>query len=157
MQQLDIFADNRDVMLRNDVLAPLQRRDVAAARTALAQLAGEYPDDGALPAMRVLVRELERGSPRPFLITRRWPAHAGISRTRSYLPPGGCCPRRMSSRGSRRAGERLLSGPNRYRFVPPTQTVTPCRCGFWRATGRLRLKQSKPLSPGRASRHRSRG
>ncbi|MGF6852836.1 hypothetical protein [Paraburkholderia sp. CI3] len=32
MQQLDIFADSRDVMLRNDVLAPLQRRDVAATR-----------------------------------------------------------------------------------------------------------------------------
>ncbi|MGF6873417.1 hypothetical protein [Paraburkholderia sp. MM5384-R2] len=66
IQQLDIFADSRDVMLRNDVLEPLQRRDAVAARTALELLAGEYPDDGALPAMSVLVRELERGSPTPF-------------------------------------------------------------------------------------------
>ncbi|MFM0150384.1 hypothetical protein [Paraburkholderia sp. RL18-085-BIA-A] len=61
MQQLDIFADSRDVMLRNDVLEQLQRRDAVSARTALALLAGEYPDDGALPAMNVLVGELERG------------------------------------------------------------------------------------------------
>ncbi|SEJ90904.1 hypothetical protein [Paraburkholderia diazotrophica] len=66
MQQLDIFADSHDVMLRNDVLAPLQRRDATAARTALALLAAEYPDDGALPAMTVLVRELESTSTAPF-------------------------------------------------------------------------------------------
>ena len=58
MQQLDIFADSRDVMLRNDVLEQLQRRNATAARTALDRLAGEYPDDGVLPAMTVLVREL---------------------------------------------------------------------------------------------------
>ncbi|MEX3936349.1 hypothetical protein AB4Y32_31975 [Paraburkholderia phymatum] len=66
MQQLDIFADSRDVMLRNDVLEPLERREVAAARTALERLAGEYPDDGALPALTVLVGELERASTAPF-------------------------------------------------------------------------------------------
>jgi hypothetical protein len=65
-QQLDIFADSRDVMMRNDVLAPLERRDAVAARTALERLAGEYPDDDALPAMSVLVLELERGSTAPF-------------------------------------------------------------------------------------------
>lgn len=79
MQQLDIFADSRDVMLRNDVLGPLQRRDEAAARAALEQLAGEYPDDGALPAMTVLVRELGHGSTAPLA------DHAALAIARRYL------------------------------------------------------------------------
>ena len=66
MQQLDIFADSRDVMLRNDVLSQLLRRDGAAARAALDQLAAEYPDDGGFPAMSVLTRELERAPAAPF-------------------------------------------------------------------------------------------
>jgi hypothetical protein len=66
MQQLDIFADSRDVMLRNAVLEELQRRDGDGARTALEQLAAGYPDDGALSAMGVLVRELERAPATPF-------------------------------------------------------------------------------------------
>ncbi|WP_227747234.1 hypothetical protein [Paraburkholderia franconis] len=66
MQQLDIFADSHDVMLGNDVLAPLQRREAAAARTALERLAGDYPDDGALPALTALVGELEHASTAPF-------------------------------------------------------------------------------------------
>ncbi|BDC46061.1 hypothetical protein [Paraburkholderia terrae] len=65
-QQLDIFADSRDVVLRNGVLDQLQRRDGAAARAALEELAAEYPGDGALSAMTVLVRELEGGSTTPF-------------------------------------------------------------------------------------------
>ncbi|MGF6998346.1 hypothetical protein [Paraburkholderia sp. GAS32] len=79
MQQLDIFADSRDVMLRNDVLEPLQRRDAAAARTALEQLASEYPDDGALPAMTVLVLELGRGPTAPLA------DHAALAIARRYL------------------------------------------------------------------------
>lgn len=38
-QQLDIFADSRDVVLRNGVLDQLQRRDGVAARAALEELA----------------------------------------------------------------------------------------------------------------------
>ncbi|NPT41781.1 hypothetical protein GNZ12_10720 [Paraburkholderia sp. 1N] len=79
MQQLDIFADSRDLMLRNDVLEPLQRRDAAAAQTALELLAGEYPDDGALSAMTVLVCELGRGS------TASFADHAALAIARRYL------------------------------------------------------------------------
>ena len=79
MQQLDIFADSRDVMLRNDVLEPLQRRDAVPARTALERLAREYPDDGSLPAMTVMVRELEDGSTAPFV------DHAALTLTRRHL------------------------------------------------------------------------
>jgi len=66
MQQLDIFADSRDVALRNDVVEQLQRRDAAAARVALTRLAREYATDSALTAMTVLVRELESASTRPM-------------------------------------------------------------------------------------------
>ncbi|MEM5389563.1 hypothetical protein VSR68_39330 [Paraburkholderia phymatum] len=59
-QQLDIFADSRDVMLRNDVLAPLERRDAVVARASLEQLACDYPDDGTLPALVSLRQELSR-------------------------------------------------------------------------------------------------
>ncbi|WP_227747121.1 hypothetical protein [Paraburkholderia franconis] len=79
MQQLDIFADSRDVMLRNDVLEPLQRREAAAARTALERLAGDYPDDAALPAMSVLVGELEDASTAPFA------DHASLAIARRHL------------------------------------------------------------------------
>jgi hypothetical protein len=66
-------------MLRNDVLEQLQRRDAAAARTALAQLAGAYPDDAALPAMTVLVRELGHGSTAPLT------DHAALASARHHL------------------------------------------------------------------------
>ncbi|WP_063936333.1 hypothetical protein [Caballeronia temeraria] len=66
MQQLDIFADSRDVVLRNDVVEHLQRRHAEDARTSLTQLASEYPDDSALPAMTTLVRELENESSLPL-------------------------------------------------------------------------------------------
>ncbi|WP_235012416.1 hypothetical protein [Caballeronia catudaia] len=66
MQQLDIFADSRDVGLRNDVVEHLQRRHAVDARASLTELASEYPDDSALPAMTALVRELENESSRPL-------------------------------------------------------------------------------------------
>ncbi|BCG05068.1 hypothetical protein PPGU19_096360 (plasmid) [Paraburkholderia sp. PGU19] len=79
MQQLDIFADSRDVMLRNDVLEQLQQRNATAARTALERLAAEYPGDGALSAMTALVRDLGSGSTAPFA------DHAALASARRHL------------------------------------------------------------------------
>ncbi len=79
VQQLDIFADSRDVMLRNDVLERLQRRDATAARTALERLAGDYPDDDTLAAMTMLVHELERATTAPFA------DHAALASARRHL------------------------------------------------------------------------
>lgn len=79
MQQLDIFADSRDVVLRNDVVEQLQRRHAEDARAALTQLASEYPDDSALPAMTTLVRELENGSSLPLT------DHAELAAVRRHL------------------------------------------------------------------------
>lgn len=79
MQQLDIFADSRDVALRNDVVEYLQRRNAAAARTALKQLQDEYADDSALPAMAQLVHELEKRTAQPLA------NHADLKVARTHI------------------------------------------------------------------------
>ncbi len=56
--QLDIFSHSRDVMLRNDVVAALERRDAEAARAARRVLQGEFPDDDTLAAQAVLIAAL---------------------------------------------------------------------------------------------------
>ena len=58
--QLDIFADSRDVMLRNDVLRALEDRDVGRAAAALGLLRTEFPHEQVLEALDVLVDELSR-------------------------------------------------------------------------------------------------
>lgn len=58
--QLEIFADSRDVMCRDDVLDALQRRHASAARQAWQRLVDEYPEDDTLIALTMLVGELER-------------------------------------------------------------------------------------------------
>lgn len=57
--QLDLFEHSRDLMLRNDVLHALERRDASAARRAWCDLQSQYADDGALTALDVLVSSLE--------------------------------------------------------------------------------------------------
>jgi hypothetical protein len=66
--QLDIFADSRDVILRNAASAALSRRDADAAAKAIATLAAEYGAEPLLPALRVLCRSLS--SPLPKTIAR---------------------------------------------------------------------------------------
>ena len=58
--QLDLFAHSADTMLRNDVLAALQRRDAAAAGQALRALRGLAPDHPALAALDTLTDALQR-------------------------------------------------------------------------------------------------
>ena len=64
--QLDIFEHSRDVMLRNDALQALQRRDPVAARAAWQALAAEFPRDPNLPSLEVLVAALEPVDSAPF-------------------------------------------------------------------------------------------
>jgi hypothetical protein len=66
MEQLDIFADSHDVILRNDVVDALLRRMPEAARAACQALAAEYPDDKALASFTVLAATLEADSREPF-------------------------------------------------------------------------------------------
>lgn len=57
--QLDIFEHSQGVMLRNDVVHALERRDGAAARGAWDTLAREYPVDESLASLLVLVKAVE--------------------------------------------------------------------------------------------------
>lgn len=56
--QLDIFADSRDVMLRNDVVAALRVRDGRLGRRTLDAFAAEYPDDSLLAPLTALLDAL---------------------------------------------------------------------------------------------------
>jgi hypothetical protein len=53
--QLDLFMHGRDVMLQNDVIAALRRRDAAGATEAFARLAAEFPEHGSLAPLSVLL------------------------------------------------------------------------------------------------------
>jgi hypothetical protein len=64
--QLDIFADSRDVMLRNDVVDALHRRDAISARQAWQRLVGEFPDDGTLAGLATLIDVLDSDVTAPF-------------------------------------------------------------------------------------------
>lgn len=64
--QLDIFDHSRDLMLRNDVLHALERRDALASRAAWQALAAEFADDHALPPLDLLVTTLERSATASF-------------------------------------------------------------------------------------------
>ncbi|MFC4518463.1 hypothetical protein [Cupriavidus pinatubonensis] len=57
--QLDLFEDSRDVMLRNDVLTALEQRNATEGREALQRLGAEYPDDAYVPTLETLVGVLE--------------------------------------------------------------------------------------------------
>ena len=57
--QLDIFADSRDVMLRNDVLSALQRYDARETQQALRRLSEEYPDDDSILQLTILAGALD--------------------------------------------------------------------------------------------------
>jgi hypothetical protein len=65
-QQLDIFADSRDVMLRNDVVSALVQNDAALARQRFQPLESEYPKDPDLAALRRLIQTLGQAVSTPI-------------------------------------------------------------------------------------------
>ena len=68
-QQLDIFADSQDVMLRNDVVQALQGQHAKAAQQAWQRLDQDYPQDLALAPLALLIQALAQlpGKPLPDL------------------------------------------------------------------------------------------
>jgi len=92
--QLDIFDHGRDLMLRNDVLAALEQRDVAAAQASWGELQEEYPDDASLATLALLIEAQER-SPGPAFgdhealhqARRRMADTVGPAAHRSFDPP----------------------------------------------------------------------
>src|SRR5260370_40330740 len=77
--QLDLFADSRDVMLRNDVLDALQRRHAVDARQAWERLTREYPADDTVPVLAVLITALEDAP------TARFVDHPALAEARRVL------------------------------------------------------------------------
>ena len=76
--QLDLFHDSRDVMLRNDVCEALQTRDPATSRSTLLRLENEYPNDPAREAFEVLVGvPAVRNSAIPGTNSRSTPTRGG--------------------------------------------------------------------------------
>jgi hypothetical protein len=78
-EQLDIFAHSRDVMLRNDVLDALQKRDATRARSAWRELAEAFPQDADLPALAHLTHVLEQHDDTAL------PDHDALTRERHAL------------------------------------------------------------------------
>ena len=64
--QLDLFADSRDVMLRNDAIEALQRRDAGAAAAARSALAEFSPRHEALAALDTLIGALAPAADHAF-------------------------------------------------------------------------------------------
>jgi len=79
IMQLDIFEHSRDVMLRNDLVEALVRRDATAARSARQALADAYPQDTALADASVLIEVLDRVDHTP------WRTHAAANCARDHL------------------------------------------------------------------------
>jgi len=84
-QQLDIFADSQDVMLRNDLAGMLTRHDGAAARQALVTLSDSYPEDAMLAPARVLLAALVGGAPSPVAKPTAPVAAADLAAARLHL------------------------------------------------------------------------
>ena len=77
--QLDIFEHSRDTMLRNDVVAALERHDAGAARSAWRSFADEFALDATLAPLAVLVDALERATTVPL------PDHDAVREARHAL------------------------------------------------------------------------
>jgi len=79
--QLDIFEHSRDVMLKNDVVDALTRRDATGARASRAALVREYPDISRLTDLDQMIDALEKPTPRiqthhELATARQWLANS---------------------------------------------------------------------------------
>lgn len=83
--QLDIFNDSRDVMLRNDVLQALCKRQPAPAQSAWQKLRNEYPDDVHLSALQLLIGALAAFNGRADKPVALLPDHAALQRLQDAL------------------------------------------------------------------------
>ncbi len=80
--QLDLFADSRAVMLRNDAIAAVLRRDADGASAAGQALATEDPASHCLPCIHSLVAVLRAAAPRSL------PDTAAVLAARQHLQHG---------------------------------------------------------------------
>lgn len=83
--QLDIFNDSRDVMLRNDVLQALSKRQPESAQSARQTLQNEFPDDLHLAPLQLLIGALAACNDRAGKPMVLLPDHAALRRLQDAL------------------------------------------------------------------------
>lgn len=76
--QLDIFEHSRDIMLKNDVIGALERRDATGARSNRAALYREYPDSLCMQDLDQMIEALEKSR-------SRIQTHQDLSTARQWL------------------------------------------------------------------------
>jgi hypothetical protein len=159
--QLDIFEHSRDVMLRNDLVEALVRRDATAARSARQALADAYPQDTALADASVLIEILDQVDDRPWLTHA--PANAARAHVEQHVVPAangllGETRRGMAgwAVGRTRATSYRAAVSNRRADAQPGCTYAPaggeCRDAAecvesWRHPGTLVLGGARALAP----------
>jgi hypothetical protein len=127
--QLDIFADSRDVMLRNDVLSALQRYDARETQQARRRLSDEYLNDDCIPQLTVLADALDLRS------TAAFSTHQVAAETRCALveksprPPGACGASLRAPDGFYPYGGNWRSARVRYLTEPIRSTPMRQPCG----------------------------
>lgn len=151
MNQLDIFDNSRDVMLRNHVISALQRDDEAAAGRSQLALVGEYPDDPSITPLQAMLGALNEKPACRLQITVPQRPHAT-----AYSP--GSSPLQLNSSdnarlryGSPGAGKRWrASRPLPFQPEHSDCHAAPCwlRAGDWtcaiEAVGRIESWRRMP-------------
>ena len=152
MEQLDLFAHSRDVMLRRDVLAAIEARRALPGRVALDKLTSAYPQDSLLPAFEVLVCALEspvvRFSDHEAALTAGEILETVIQSAANRLlsPTSARHWIEQEWRAQAQAAEDLAYSP-----ISPQAHAVPCllRAGAWRAAecavGRIASWRRIPL------------
>jgi hypothetical protein len=151
--QLDIFDHSRDVMLRNDVIHALQRRDGAAARAACERLDQECPADESLQTLCALADGLEVAARSPF------GEHLALRQARQAveeLQPAAHCT--FGVEGAMKWLAPLWEDlALRAEALSFRADCAQPHCGCAPATGRQRRTRSPPSSRGAAFRRLWRG
>jgi hypothetical protein len=122
--QLDLFADSRDIMLRNDLIVALLGRDPLRSRRALTALGDEFPGQAVLADAAPLVAALEAKDTAP--LDDAATACAARAELELRLAP---------------AAERVLGAPDAAAWLRP----------WW--TGLARRAAALPFQPDAAAGH----
>lgn len=137
VMQLDLFADGRDVVLRNAAISALLARDEAVARRSLAALAGERPDDALLPSLACLLEAMSK--PQPLLRTHELAAAAIDELDGSITPMAVKALPRLAVHDWlvplwRALAQAMADLPYRAAEKPVHAAVAWLRAGDWRET-----------------------
>ena len=150
--QLDIFEHSRDVMLKNDVVGALERRDATGARTNRAALFREYPEFVCLADLDTMIDALEKPAPR--VQTHQELAPGSGWQTRLSQQRFGYWETARGTGGSPIHGKTWLPVRRRCRFTQTHHTIMLPRFGCVLGIGHARRPPSRPLNPGAGNQYR---